>query len=142
MAIKRKATAKWEGTLKEGAGHLKLGSGAFEGPYSFKSRFEDGTGTNPEELIGAAEAGCFAMAMSLGLEEAGFKPESIDADADVSLVQVDGGFKIESIHLMVEASIPDISEDKFQEVAEATKKNCPVSVALSATDIILDAKLK
>ena len=137
----RTGSAVWEGTLKSGQGSMKLGSGAFEGAYSFSSRFENGSGTNPEELIGAAEAGCFSMALSLGLEKAGFPPKRIATTANVKLEQSSGGFRITAIDLETEADVPGIDEAKFQEQAEQTKKNCPVSVALSGTQINLRARL-
>src|SRR3954447_26330763 len=137
----RIGSAVWEGTLKEGKGTMKLGSGAYEGPYSFSSRFEEGTGTNPEELIGAAEAGCFSMALSSNLEKAGHPAKRISTKATVKLEMVDGGPKITSIDLDVEAEVPGIDQAKFQETAEATKQGCPVSKALSATPITLKAKL-
>ncbi len=120
---------------------MKLGSGAFEGQYSFSSRFESGTGTNPEELIGAAEAGCFSMALSVGLEKAGFPPKSISTKASVRLEKVSEAFRITAIDLETEADVPGIEEGKFQETAEQTKKSCPVSVALSGTEINLTARL-
>jgi osmotically inducible protein OsmC len=120
---------------------MKLGSGAYEGPYSFQSRFESGSGTNPEELIGAAEAGCFSMALSSNLEKAGHPPKSIRTTATVKLEMVGGGPKITTIDLAVEADVPGIDPAKFDEQAELTKKNCPVSVALAGTQINLDAKL-
>jgi osmotically inducible protein OsmC len=138
----RTGSAVWEGTLKEGKGTMKLGSGAFEGPYSFSSRFENGAGTNPEELIGAAEAGCFSMALSANLTKAGHPPEHINTTAKVNLGQVAGGFKITSIDLDTEAEVPGIDQAKFNEVAEQTKKTCPVSVALAGTEIKLNARLK
>ena len=138
----RKANAHWQGGLKDGKGNVKLGSGAFEGPYSFGTRFEEAQGTNPEELIAAAEAGCFAMALSKGVGDEGFEIKSIDADAKVSLEAQGGGFAITKIELIVEAEIPGISNDKFQELAKATKENCPVSKALQAVEMTLDAKLK
>jgi osmotically inducible protein OsmC len=137
----RTGSALWEGTLKQGKGTMKLGSGAFEGPYSFSSRFESGAGTNPEELIGAAEAGCFSMALSLNLEKAGYPAKRINTTATVKLEPVGGGFKITSIDLNVEADIPGIDQAKFREQAELTKKTCPVSVALAGTQINLAAKL-
>ncbi len=139
--ITRKSSAVWEGTLKEGRGTVKLGSGAFEGQYSFGSRFENGTGTNPEELIGAAEAGCFSMALSVNLEKAGHPPKRISTTAKVNLDRGESGFKITSIELNIEAEVPGMEEAKFQEQAELTKKTCPVSVALAATEIKLSAKL-
>lgn len=137
----RKAEAVWNGDLKGGKGTMKLGGGAYEGSYSFASRFEDGTGTNPEELIGAAHAGCYSMALSNDLAQAGFTPESVETHADVTLEMVDGSPSITKIKLNVEANIPDIDDAKFQEFAEGAKKNCPVSRALAGVDILLDAGL-
>src|SRR6059058_2339622 len=119
----RTGSAVWEGTLKQGKGTMKLGSGAFEGPYSFSSRFEEGKGTNPEELIGAAEAGCFSMALSSNLEKAGHPAKRISTKATVKLEMVDGGPKITSIDLDVEADVPGIDKAKFQETAELKKRN-------------------
>lgn len=137
----RKAEAVWEGTLKDGKGMVKLGSGAFEGTYSFASRFEEGTGTNPEELIGAAHAGCFSMALSLFLEQAGYKAERIHTTARVRIEKAGDGFKITSSELETEAEVPGIDEKKFMEQAEAAKKGCPVSQALAGTEITLKARL-
>jgi osmotically inducible protein OsmC len=137
----RTGSAVWEGTLKGGKGKMKLGSGAFEGPYSFASRFENASGTNPEELIGAAEAGCFSMALSVNLEKAGHPPKKISTTAEVKLEPGGGGFRITAINLTTEADVPGISEATFNEQAELTKKTCPVSVALSGTQINLNAKL-
>jgi len=138
----RTGSAIWDGTLKEGKGTMKLGSGAYEGPYSFSSRFENGAGTNPEELIGAAEAGCFSMALSNNLTKAGHAPKHINTTAKVNLGQVGAGFKITSIDLDTEAEAPGIDQAKFNEIAEQTKKTCPVSVALAGTEIKLNARLK
>jgi len=138
----RKANAKWKGDLQNGKGTMKLGSGAYEGSYSFKSRFEDGAGTNPEELIGAAHSGCYAMALSNELAEGGFSPESVEADANVTLEMVDGDPTITTITLTINASVPDIDEDEFMEYAEGAKEGCPVSKALAGVDIELDATLK
>jgi lipoyl-dependent peroxiredoxin len=137
----RTGSAVWEGTLKSGKGNMKLGSGAFEGQYSFSSRFENGSGTNPEELIGAAEAGCFSMALSVGLEKAGYPPKRISTSASVQLEKVGDAFRITAIDLETDADVPGIDDAKFQEQAEQTKKNCPVSVALSGTQINLRARL-
>lgn len=137
----RKAEAVWSGTLKNGKGTVKLGSGAFEGAYSFASRFEEGTGTNPEELIGAAHAGCFSMALSLLLEQAGYKPERIHTTARVRIEKSGEGFNITSSELETEAEVPGIDEKKFMEQAEAAKKGCPVSQALASTEITLKARL-
>jgi osmotically inducible protein OsmC len=138
----RKGSAVWDGTLKEGKGTMKLGSGAYEGPYSFSSRFEEGTGTNPEELIGAAEAGCFSMALSSNLEKAGHPAKRISTTATVKLEMVDGGPKITTIDLQTEAEVPGMDDKTFQEQAEKTKVGCPVSKALAGTEITLTAKLR
>jgi len=138
---KRTASAVWEGTLREGKGKVKLGSGAFEGQYSFASRFEDGAGTNPEELIGAAHAGCFSMALAAGLTKAGHNPTRISTKANVSLEKVGEGFKITTIELNTEGEVPGIDEKTFLEQAETAKKNCPVSQALAGTEIKLNATL-
>jgi osmotically inducible protein OsmC len=140
MAL-RTANAVWNGTLKEGKGRMKFGSGAFDGAYSFASRFEEGTGTNPEELLGAAHAGCFSMAFSSGLTKAGFPPTSVATTASVHLDKVGEGFKITTIDLKTEATVPGIDATKFLEIAEGAKKNCPVSQALAGVSITLDAKL-
>jgi osmotically inducible protein OsmC len=138
----RNAEAEWNGSITDGSGKMKLGSGAFEGSYSFKSRMEDGAGTNPEELIGAAHAGCFSMAFSVALGQAGFTPKSIHTKAAVRFDKVEGGFAITKIDLTTDAEIPDIDENKFQEIAKAAKENCPVSKALAGTQINLNASLK
>jgi osmotically inducible protein OsmC len=140
MAI-RTGQAVWEGNLRDGKGTVKLGSGAFEGQYSFSSRFEEGKGTNPEELIGAAHAGCFSMALSGALTEAGFTPKKITTTANVHLQKGEKGFRITLIELNTEAQIPRIDKNRFQEIAESAKKNCPVSQALAATEIKLQAQL-
>jgi osmotically inducible protein OsmC len=140
MAV-RNAEAVWEGNLKRGKGTVKLGSGAFEGAYSFASRFEEGTGTNPEELIGAAHAGCFSMALSADLEKAGYTATRIHTRARVHFETVDGKATITRIYLDTEAQVPGISEEDFLEQAEGAKKGCPVSRALTGVDIHLDAKL-
>jgi osmotically inducible protein OsmC len=135
------AQANWKGDLKSGTGSMKLGSGAWEGPFSFKTRFEGAPGANPEELIGAALAGCFSMALSAGLGAKGITPTSIDTSAKVTLDQVPGGFGITKIELTTNAKIPGISNEDFQKAAEETKKGCPVSKALTGTKIELVAKL-
>jgi osmotically inducible protein OsmC len=140
MAI-RKANAVWEGNLKEGKGRVKLGSGSFEGSYSFLSRFEEGQGTNPEELIGAAHAGCFSMALAHALSEAGYKVMRISTEAKVTLGKDEGGFKINTIELDTEGRVTGIDETAFIKYAEEAKKNCPVSRALTGVKIILKAKL-
>jgi len=137
----RSATARWEGALKGGSGSMKMQSGAYEGKYSFGSRFEEDPGTNPEELIAAAHAGCFSMALSGGLGRAGFEPESVETRAKVHLEKGEAGFSIARIELHTEARVPGIDENTFQEFAEGAKANCPVSRALAAVQIDLDAKL-
>lgn len=138
----RTANARWEGKLKAGQGFLKLGSGVYKGPYSFGSRFENAPGTNPEELIGAAHAGCFSMALSLLLEQAGYDPKEIATQAEVQLQQTKEGFRITEILLSTEAAVPNIDADTFQKQAETAKQNCPVSQVLRGTTIKLKAVLK
>lgn len=137
----RSSLAVWEGTLKEGTGKMRVGPGVFEGSYTFASRFEDGSGTNPEELIGAAHAGCYSMALSGDLGKAGFSPQRIQTTASVYLELVEGKQTITRIHLDTEAQIPEIDEETFQQVADGAKSGCPVSRALSAIEITLDARL-
>ena len=138
----RKADARWEGTLQEGKGTMRLGGGAYEGPYSFSSRFEDGKGTNPEELIAAAHAGCYSMALSGTLGRNGHNPQRISTTANVHLNKTDEGFRIQKIDLVTEAEVPGLDDATFQELAEATKKGCPVSVLLApGAEITLEAKL-
>ena len=137
----RNASATWNGDLKGGNGLVKLGSGAYEGKYSFSSRFEEGTGTNPEELIAAAHAGCYSMALSAGLGKNGFSPQRVSTTAKVSIEKVGEGFKITKIRLESEAVVPNIDQAKFNEIANATKTGCPVSGALSAVPIELNARL-
>ncbi|MBE0696056.1 MAG: OsmC family peroxiredoxin [Anaerolineaceae bacterium] len=134
----RNASAEWKGTLREGAGTMKLGSGAYEGPFTYASRFESGPGTNPEELIGAAQAGCFSMFLSALLTKAGFAPTRIVTTAKVHLGE---GPTITLIELNTEAVVPGIEDAAFQEQAEAAKKNCPISKALSGPELKLTAKL-
>ncbi len=137
----RISEAIWEGDLIKGKGKMKLGSGAFEGSYSFGSRFEQAPGTNPEELIGAAHAGCFSMALSMMLGQAGYKVEQIHTTARVHIDKVAEGFKITTIELDTEGKVPGIDERTFKEKAEAAKKGCPVSMALTGVDIRLNARL-
>jgi len=137
----RAAEAEWKGNLIEGQGRLKLGSGAYEGAYTFRSRMETGPGTNPEELIAAAHAGCFSMALSATLGKAGYSPKSVHTQASVHFDKVGDGFSITSIDLKTEAEVPGIDGAKFQELAEGAKKNCPVSRALAATPINFQATL-
>ncbi|MGE5681480.1 MAG: OsmC family protein [Bacillota bacterium] len=133
----RKANAEWKGTLKDGTGTLKSQTGAIDGRYSFTSRFEEGTGTNPEELIAAAHSGCFSMALSGSLGKAGFNPVTVKTEDKVYLEKVGEGFKITKIEVSTEAEVPGIDNDTFQKLVEETKKNCPVSQALRATEIIV-----
>ncbi len=137
----RTAKATWEGEIAKGKGTMALGSGAFEGKFSVGSRFESEPGTNPEELIGAAHAGCFSMAFSSILTKAGFKPKSITTDATVHIHKVGEGWKITKIELSTSADIPDLNESDFQKYAKQAKEGCPVSQALAVPEITLTAKL-
>ncbi len=139
----RTGDAQWNGDLRAGSGRLRLGSGSFEGAYSFGSRFESAAGTNPEELIAAAHAACFAMATASALGKAGFKPETLAAKATVHLDSASGGSAISRIDLGLEGDVPGIDEAKFVEIAEGAKASCPVSKALaSVPEITLSAKLR
>lgn len=139
----RQSNAEWKGSLKEGSGEMALGSGSYKGPYSFVSRFEEGSGTNPEELIGAAHAGCFSMALAAALGKAGHNPTSIRTTAKVHLGTVEGAPTITKIDLDVEGEVPGIDQATFQQHAEGAKKGCPVSKALaSVKEITLNARLK
>ena len=135
----RTADAQWEGSLEDGKGTMRFS--AWEGPYSFVSRFEEGPGTNPEELIAAAHAGCYSMALSGGLSKAGHVPDSVHTTAKVHIDKGNTGFRITRIELQTEARVSGIPEETFQEIAEATKEGCPVSQALEAVPIELTAKL-
>jgi osmotically inducible protein OsmC len=137
----RTASAVWQGDLKSGKGTMRLGSGAFEGQFSFASRFEEGTGTNPEELAGAAHAGCFSMAFSNELSKAGFIPTRVATTAKVHLEKDAAGFSISRIDLETEAQVPRIEAGKFQEIAAAAKKGCPISKLFAGAQINLNAKL-
>lgn len=137
MAV-RKASAVWKGTLREGAGTMKLGSGAYEGPYTYASRFEEGPGTNPEELIGAAHASCFSMFLSALLSKAGFNPTSIETTATVTL---GAGPSITDIELNSQVAVPGLEEARLQEFANEAKAGCPVSKALTGVNIKLNAQL-
>lgn len=138
---KRNAEAVWTGTLKDGHGQMKVGSGAFDVPYTYATRFEEEPGTNPEELVGAAHAGCYSMFLSALLTKDGFPPTKIQTTATVHLGRVDGAPTITNIELNCEADVPGIDDAAFQEQAAAAKKGCPVSKALAAVDIQLSAKL-
>ena len=135
----RTAKAEWKGDLKGGKGTMETQTGSFSGPYSFSSRFEEGSGTNPEELIAAAHAGCFSMALSSTLAKAGHTPDSVRTTAKVHVV---GGEGITQIELICRATVPGISAEAFKEHAEEAKGGCPVSKALAATRITLDAALE
>jgi osmotically inducible protein OsmC len=137
----RSAEAVWEGGLQDGQGVMRFGSGAFEGSYSYESRFGDGTGTNPEELIAAAQAGCFSMALSADLGKAGFTPKRIETRAKARLEKVDGMNTITEIHLETEADVPSISEQTFLQIAEGARRGCPVSRALGGVEVTLTARL-
>ena len=140
MAI-RTAKAQWDGNLQQGRGNMSFGSGAWTGQYSFASRFEEGTGTNPEELIGAAHAGCFSMAFANALAKKGFEPKRVSTTANVHLTKGDAGFSISTVELKTEADVPGIDDAQFQQIANEDKSGCPVSKALAGTNIKLDAKL-
>jgi lipoyl-dependent peroxiredoxin len=133
---KRTANARWDGSLQEGRGTMRMASGAYEGPYSFQSRFEEGDGTNPEELIAAAHAGCFSMALSADLGRAGYEAESVETAATVHLDKLDEGFGITRIELDTRARVPGVDEGEFQRIAEGAKEGCPVSQALAAVGSI------
>jgi lipoyl-dependent peroxiredoxin len=139
---KRTSKAVWNGTVRDGSGRVELGSGAFEGQYSYQSRFESGEGTNPEELIAAAHASCFSMAFSLLLGKEGFPPESIETSAAVTIERQGDGFAITMIELEVEGNVPGIDEAKFLEIADMAKNGCPVSKALETVPITMNARLK
>jgi osmotically inducible protein OsmC len=133
---KRTANARWDGSLQEGNGTMRMASGAYEGPYSFQSRFQEGDGTNPEELIAAAHAGCFSMALSGELGRAGHEAESVETTATVHLDKLNEGFGITRIELDTQARVPGVDANEFQQIAEAAKKGCPVSQALAAVESI------
>lgn len=137
MAI-RSSSAEWKGTLKEGAGTMKVGSGAYEGPYTWASRFQSGPGTNPEELVGAAHAGCFSMFLAALLTDAGYTPTRV---ATTATVHLGAGPTITLIELHTQAEVPGVSDEEFQQHAEAAKKGCPVSKALAGPEIVLKAEL-
>jgi osmotically inducible protein OsmC len=137
----RTSSARWQGNLKDGSGTMALGSGAYEGSYSFVSRFESGQGTNPEELIAAAHAGCYSMALSNMLSQAGFPPSSVETTAAVHLERGEGGFGITRIDLTTRGDVPGIDAAEFDKHAAAAKAGCPVSKALAAVEITLDASL-
>lgn len=137
----RSAKAVWEGTLKAGKGSFEGETGSIRGPYSFASRFEDGQGSNPEELLAAAEAACFSMALSLELEKAGKPPKRIESEASCSIEKDGAGFAIKTMKLVTRADVPGMDREAFSKVAEAAKKGCPVSRALGGVEIELRASL-
>lgn len=136
----RNAEAEWKGGLTAGQGHMRMGT-SYDGPFSFKSRMEEGTGTSPEELIAAAHAGCYSMALSFELEKAGHAPKRVYTKAAVHFGKAGDGFAITEIDLATEAEVPGIERAKFQQIAEGAKKGCPVSKALAGTTIKLKATL-
>ena len=138
---KRKAEAQWNGSLQEGSGKMSMASGAYEGPYSFQSRFQEGEGTNPEELLAAAHAGCFSMQLSGVLGAGGHDPESVETEAIVHVDKAGEGFEITRIELTTNARVPGIDEAAFQEAAETAKNICPVSVLFKGAEISVDASL-
>ncbi|HSL16720.1 MAG TPA: OsmC family protein [Methylomirabilota bacterium] len=137
----REGSAHWQGTLKAGQGTVRTASGAVDADLSFGSRFEEAAGTNPEELIGAAHAACFSMALAMMLAEADHPPDTIHTRAKVTLDKTGDGFAITGVHLHTRATVPGMDDDEFQKHAEAAKKGCPVSKALQAVDISLQADL-
>jgi osmotically inducible protein OsmC len=139
----RNASATWRGTLKEGEGTMALGSGVWEGPFSFKTRFEEGNGTNPEELIGAAEAACFTMQLNASLEAAGHLPESVQSEARVHIRQVDGTPTITQIDIVTSAKVPGLDDETFQRTAQETREQCIISRALAGVgNITVEATLE
>jgi lipoyl-dependent peroxiredoxin len=139
----RNATAQWQGDFKRGGGQVAVESGVFDTPYNFSGRFENGSGTNPEELLAASHIACFVMALSVGLTQAGNPPESLSGSAAVTVDQVEGGFGITKIALTVRGKVPGLDADGFQQAAQGAKDNCPLSKALaSVPEITLDAALE
>lgn len=140
MAV-RSSRAAWQGSLQGGNGTIHIGDGAFEAPYSFASRFEEGSGTNPEELVAAAHAGCYSMAFAHGLSEAGYAPVRVETRAHVHLEKAPDGFVIPRVDLETEADVPNIEDDAFQRLAETAKQDCPISKLLGRARITLNATL-
>ena len=137
----RTSSAEWKGTLRAGSGTLRVGTGLWEGAYSFGSRFEDEPGTNPEELLAAAHAACFSMALSGLLEDSGYQPRSIRTTASVSLNKTEGAYRIREVRLVTEADVAEIDDETFLKLAEQARANCPVSVALCGVAISVEASL-
>ena len=140
--IVRKASAAWRGKMPAGDGTVHLPAAGLDAPYSFQSRFEDGTDTNPEELLGAAHAACFSMAFAGNLTRAGYAPEQVATEAQVHLQKSESGFEIPRIHLVTRVKAEGVSQDEFEQIAEKTKQTCPLSKVLAATNITLDASLE
>ena len=138
----RKANASWEGNLNSGTGHMRVGSGKFDSDFSAGTRFGEEPGTNPDELLGAAYAGCFSMALSNMLDQAGYKPKRIETSAKVHLEKIDDGFAIKRIELDTTGEVPDIDENEFQKHVENAKENCPVSQALTGVEKTVTSTLK
>jgi osmotically inducible protein OsmC len=139
---KRKASAIWKGDLAKGHGEMTYGDGSPIGDYNTGSRFRDGTGTNPEELVGAALAGCFCMSLANRLDELGYTPQKIETQALVDLIQIGDEYKITTIELITDATVPDVNEETFDEIVTNTKIHCPVSQALTGVVIKMEARLK
>jgi osmotically inducible protein OsmC len=135
----RKATASWQGDIKSGKGKMRFAD--YEGQFSYSSRFEEGTGTNPEELLGAAHAGCYAMSVSSALGRAGYTPESIEVTAKIALRRIDGKATIVNSHIICRAIVPGISEEEFKQIAETSREGCTISRALAGVEITLEAEL-
>jgi len=143
IRVTRNARASWQGTVSDGGGRIGLGSGAFEGPFTLRARVEEvERATNPEELIGAAEAGCFTMSLANALSEAGHPPADLRTTASVRLEQQESGFAITRVELRTVGIVPGIDEAKFVETAEQAKATCPVSRALAGTMVVLEARLE
>ncbi|RJP81047.1 MAG: OsmC family peroxiredoxin [Candidatus Zixiibacteriota bacterium] len=138
----RTAKVEWQGNLIEGRGTMELGSGTFKGNYNFGSRFQEGPGTNPEELIGAAYAGCYSMALAQSLHEGGYEPRTLHTTARVTLEQLKEGYRITSVHLETRGEVPDVDEQVFKQHAEEAKNNCPVSQALKIPKTTVEARLE
>jgi osmotically inducible protein OsmC len=140
--VTRNAHANWQGNLKQGQGNMEVGSGSCASPYSATSRFEQGQGTNPEEMVGAAHAGCYSMALAMLLSNAGHEPKMVDTKAAVDLEQEGGGYKISTITLNTEAEVPGIDQSEFEKIAAQARDDCVISKALTGVNINLNANLK
>jgi osmotically inducible protein OsmC len=143
VRVSRHAEASWQGTVPDGGGRIALGSGAFEGVFTLRNRVEDEVkGTNPEELIAAAEAGCFTMSLANLLEEAGSPPQDLQTTVRVRLEQKEEGFRITRISVSTDGDVPGFDAERFAELAEQAKASCPVSLALTGTEVVLEARLQ